>query len=448
MDRRTFLKTCGFAGYLLCQPQMTVWALNSKPSIENKRLIVCFLRGAVDGLNVVVPFGDPNYYQLRPTIAVARPGQDAGCLNLDGHFGLNPGMEPLMGLWQQKQLAFVHACGSPDPTRSHFDAQDFMESGTPGDKRISTGWLNRLVTTIPQASKSPVQCVSVGSVLPKIFTGPASVATIQNTAGPSRLPIDNPAIASAFNKMYGDTTNIGQSNSGPSNTGPNSANRDNTSTANSSLSNIGQAYQEGMAAHKEINDELSKPAFDPEQIMANHGAPLPSANRNFGSQLARIFRSDPAVQVAFIDFGGWDTHTGEGNGRGALANRLRTLAQGLADLAAGLGPLFKDTNIIVMSEFGRTAKENGNGGTDHGHGNAMWLLGGSLPGGRVYGKFSSLANSDLHEGRDLPTSTDFRSVAGNIISQNFELSQKQMNSIFPSFNNSSRDYPLNARVTL
>ncbi len=423
MDRRTFLKSCGLAGYLLCRPQITVWALNSKPSVQNKRLVVCFLRGAIDGLNVVVPFGDPNYYQLRPTIAVARPGQNAGCLNLDGHFGLNPAMAPLMPLWQQKHMAFVHACGSPDPTRSHFDAQDFMESGTPGDKRISTGWLNRLVTSIPQANKSPVQCVSVGSILPKIFTGPASVATIQNTAGPSHLPIDNAAIAGAFERMYGDASNKAQAN-------------------------ISQAYLEGMAAHKEINTELSKPVTDAEQVMANHGAPLPSANRDFGSQLARIFRSDPAVQIAFIDFGGWDTHTGEGNGRGALANRLRTLSQGLADLASGLGPLFKDTNIIVMSEFGRTAKENGDGGTDHGHGNAMWLIGGSLPGGKVYGKFSSLANSDLHEGRDLPTSTDFRSVVGNVISENFELSQKQMSSVFPSFNNSSRDYPLESRPTL
>jgi len=419
MDRRAFLKSCGVAGALLLQPHMTVWAMNSKPAVENKRLIVCFLRGAVDGLNVVVPYGDPNYYQLRPTIAVAKPGQDAGCLDLDGHFGLNPGMEPLMGLWQQKQLAFVHSCGSPDPTRSHFDAQDFMESGIPGDKRISTGWLNRLVSTIPQATKSPVQCVSVGSVLPKIFTGPASVATIQNTAGPSRLPIDDPNIAKAFNRMYGDTTGgVPQ--------------------------NIAQAYQEGMAAHKEINDELSKPP-DNEQSMANHGAPLPT-NRNFGSQLARIFRNDPAVQIAFMDFGGWDTHTGEGNGRGGLANRLRTLAQGLADLSTGLGPLFKDTNIVVMSEFGRTAKENGNGGTDHGHGNAMWLLGGSLPGGRVYGKYTSMANADLHEGRDLPTSTDFRSVLGSIISQNFELNQKQMDSVFPSFNNNGRDFPLTART--
>jgi uncharacterized protein (DUF1501 family) len=438
MDRRTFLKSCGIAGYLLCQPQMTVWALNSKPATENKRLIVCFLRGAVDGLNVVVPFADPNYYTLRPTIAVARPGQDGGCLNLDGHFGLNPGMEPLMGLWHQKQLAFVHACGSPDPTRSHFDAQDFMESGAPGDKRMSTGWLNRMVTAIPQANKSPVQCVSVGSVLPKIFTGPASVATIQNTAGPSRLPIDNPAIASAFNRMYGVTVNVG----------PPTESQSHGSQSDVAQSNIDMAYQEGMAAHKEINAELSKPADDPEQIAANHGAPLPSANRNFGSQLAHIMRSDPAVQIAFIDFGGWDTHTGEGNGRGALANRLRTLAQGLADLAGGLGPMFKDTTVVVMSEFGRTAKENGNGGTDHGHGNAMWLLGGSLPGGRVYGKFSSLANSDLHEGRDLPTSTDFRSVVGSIISQNFELSHKQMGTIFPSFNNSSRDNPLANKATL
>jgi uncharacterized protein (DUF1501 family) len=446
MDRREFLKSCGLAGYMLCAPHMSVWALNSKASVANKRLIVCFLRGAVDGLNVVVPFADNNYYQLRPTIAVARPGQDGGCLNLDGHFGVNPGLEPLMGLWAQKQLAFVHACGSPDPTRSHFDAQDFMESGIPGDKRISTGWLNRLVTAIPQANKSPVQCVSVGSVLPKIFTGPAAVATIQNTSGPSRLPIDNAAVAAAFNKMYGVAAGATDGKNTDANSTKGSSAHAQTDQKHS---NISMAYEEGMAAHKEINDELSKPlTADPEQLMANHGAPLPSANRNFGSQLARIFRSDPAVQVAFIDFGGWDTHTGEGNGRGALANRLRTLAQGLADLASGLGPLFKDTNIIVMSEFGRTAKENGNGGTDHGHGNAMWLLGGSLPGGRVYGKFSSLANGELHEGRDLPTSTDFRSVIGSLISQDFELSQKQMNAVFPSFNNSARDNPLISRATL
>jgi uncharacterized protein (DUF1501 family) len=399
MNRREFLKAAALSSMIFL-PGIRGWALsgdNAGPS--TKKLIVVLLRGGIDGLNVVVPYGDPNYYSLRPTIAVAKPGTANGAIDLNGYFGVHPSLNPLMPYWQDKSLAFVHAAGSPDPTRSHFDAQDYMETGLLGGKFSSTGWLNRLVSSIPN-QHSPVQALSVGPLLPRIFTGPAPVATVENARGPTNLPIDRPQIAQAFQSMYSGTDDIDM------------------------------AFAEGMAAHKTINSALTAPQQQ-EQIMANRGAPLPTAS--FGKQLANLFEKDPTVQVAFIDFGGWDTHVGEGAGKGQLANRLTPLASGLADLIDGLGPMYADTSIVVMSEFGRTAKENGNGGTDHGHGNVMWLMGGGVIGGEVYGRWSSLANNDLHEGRDLPTSTDFRTVLSFILNEQMKVSKKSMEQIFPDF---------------
>jgi uncharacterized protein (DUF1501 family) len=399
MNRREFLKAAALSSMVFL-PGIRGWALsgdNAGPS--TKKLIVVLLRGGIDGLNVVVPYGDPNYYLLRPTIAVSKPGTANGAIDLNGYFGVHPSLNPLMPYWQDKSLAFVHAAGSPDPTRSHFDAQDYMETGLLGGKFSSTGWLNRLVSSIPN-QHSPVQALSVGPLLPRIFTGPAPVATVENARGPTNLPIDRPQIAQAFQSMYSGTDDIDM------------------------------AFAEGMAAHKTINSALTAPQQQ-EQVMANRGAPLPTAS--FGKQLANLFEKDPTVQVAFIDFGGWDTHVGEGAGKGQLANRLTPLASGLADLIDGLGPMYADTSIVVMSEFGRTAKENGNGGTDHGHGNVMWLMGGGVTGGEVYGRWSSLANNDLHEGRDLPTSTDFRTVLSFILNEQMKVPKKSMKQIFPDF---------------
>ena len=189
-----------------------------------------------------------------------------------------------------------------------------------------------------------------------------------------------------------------------------------------------------MAAHKTINNALNAPEkLDMEQVSANRGAPVAKNYGGFGNQLANLFRRDASIQVAFTDLGGWDTHVNQGAGSGQLANNLSTMGKGLADLCQGLGPLLRNTTIVVMSEFGRTAHENGNGGTDHGHGNVMWVLGGEVPGGKVYARWPGLATKDLNEGRDLQTTTDFRSVLSWTLNEQLLVSRKELDRIFPGF---------------
>jgi uncharacterized protein (DUF1501 family) len=278
----------------------------------------------------------------------------------------------------------------------------------------SSGWLNRLVSELP-SDNSPVQALSIGPILPKILSGPATVATVERVGAPTKTPLDRPVVGELFTSMYAARGDY-----------------------------LANAFDEGMSAHKTINDSLSQPApemstSDPnagdkqEAMAANRGAPQPKAFSNFGKQLSNLFIKDNTVQVAFLDFGGWDTHIREGNGKGALADKLKTLSLGLADLAQGLGDLYDDTTIIVMSEFGRTAKENGNQGTDHGHGNAMWLMGGGVDGGRVFARWGGLATGDLHEQRDLPTSTDFRSVLSSTLNNQMHISQVSLAKVFPNF---------------
>jgi uncharacterized protein (DUF1501 family) len=410
MNRREFLKLAAASSVCLFSPVGSAWALrNGGEDADGKKLIVVLLRGGADGLSIVAPYGDSKYYDIRPRIALARPGTADGVLDLDGYFGLHPALAPLMPFWQNKSLAFVHACGSPDPSRSHFDAQDYMESGVPGMRSINTGWMNRLVSQLP-AKNSPVQAISLGPTLPRIFSGPASVATVAKNVKSQKMAVDRPGIGKAFNQLYSGLND-----------------------------DIGKAYAEGIAAHLEVNRVLtaaekeSPDSMSQEQIIANRGAPSPKNFNQFGKQVAALFRNDPAVQVAFIDFGGWDTHVNQGTAQGQLANHLQPLATGLADLIQGLGPMYKNTTIAIMSEFGRTAKENGNSGTDHGHGNVMWLLGGDIPGGKVYGRWAGLATNQLHESRDLPTSTDFRSVVSTLLSDHMNVSQIALAKVFPDF---------------
>jgi len=205
---------------------------------------------------------------------------------------------------------------------------------------------------------------------------------------------------------------------------------------------MSKAFASGKSARSKVDAIMTEAAAEPqeemaamtkEQIIANRGALTPKSSPEFGKQLATLFTKDPTVQVAFIDFGGWDTHVREGAEQGQLANLLQPLAGGLADLVRGLGAVYNNTTIVVMSEFGRTARENGNGGTDHGHGNAMWLMGGGVPGGKVYGRFGGLADNQLNEARDLPTSTDFRAVISSVVSSRLGLSAKQMAVVFPGY---------------
>jgi len=365
------------------------------------RMVVVFLRGAVDGLNVVVPHGDREYYQARPSIAVARPGQPNGAIDLTGYFGLHPALRPLLPYWESGQLAFVHASGSPDNSRSHFEAQDYMETGTPGQHNTRDGWMNRLQAYLPQEN-SPVQALALGESIPRILSGTQVVANMSTGRDAARPTlIDQPKVSQAFGTLYaGDDA-------------------------------LGKAYRDGVAARKELMSELSSS----EQRIANNGAPLPNGLAIDNTRLGRLMRSDTRIRLGFLAVGGWDTHTNQGNGAGQLAGRLNPLAVGLATLAQELGPAFNDTVIVVVSEFGRTFRENGNGGTDHGHGNAIWLLGGNVRGHTIYGQWPGLDKNALYEGRDLAITTDFRAVMATLAEKHLRIQDSALQKIFPQYGN-------------
>jgi uncharacterized protein (DUF1501 family) len=397
MNRRDFMSLAAASGAILLPVGRHAWAASvPDASATKKKLIVIMLRGAVDGLSVVAPHGDAEYYRLRPNIAVPKPGQENGAIDLDGYFGLNPSLSAVQPLWQQGKLAFVHASGSPDITRSHFDAQDYMESGTPGRKGTQDGWMNRLLAQMPGPS-TPTRAVSVGPVMPRILTGNIEASNIASGSAASRPTVlDRPKINKAFSQMYqGDDK-------------------------------YSKSFQEAQETHKEVMGSL-----DDEMKAANGGAPLPNGFPDDAQRLAHLMRNDRNVQFAFMALGGWDTHVNQGTVKGQLANRLEPLGTGLATLAQQLGPTFDDTTIVVMSEFGRTVKQNGNNGTDHGHGNVMWVLGGGVNGGKVYGDWQGLDNAHLYEGRDVPVTTDFRWVLAQVAERHLRMSDAALQQVFP-----------------
>jgi uncharacterized protein (DUF1501 family) len=400
MQRRGFLNTLALGAGIVLPLGRNAWAAtNSSASPTGRKLVVVMLRGAVDGLNVVAPVGDENYLRLRPGIGLASPGMENGALDLDGYFGLHPALASLQPLWQQKKLAFVHASGSPDATRSHFDAQDYMESATPGRKNTPDGWMNRLVATLP-GTATPSRLLGIGPVMPRILAGQAAAVNLPNVAAGTKADIlDRPGIGAAFDQLYANHPRFGR------------------------------AYDDGRKAHREV---MMAAAETPQMQAADRGAPLPNGFPDDAARLATLMRNDPKIQMAFVALGGWDTHVGQGAGTGQLANRLAPLGQGLAVLAERLGPLFDDTVVVVMSEFGRTARENGTGGTDHGHGNVMWVIGGKVSGGRVYGDWQGLEDVALNEGRDLPVTTDFRSVLAQIAERHLLLTDKELGQVFPA----------------
>ncbi len=369
-------------------------------------MIVIFLRGAVDGLNVVVPYREAAYYDARATIAIPQPGQNGGALDLDGQFGLHPALAPILPLWQQGSLAFVHSSGSRDATRSHFEAQDNMESGITGTQKIHDGWMNRLLSSL--SGKNPIQAVNVGDVTPRILSGRMPVATLglgRRAANP--ISLDRPQVGNAFDRLY------------------------------SGNDKISQAYQEGRVARKALLADL-----EADMKMANKGAPLPSGFASDAQHLAQIMNKDPRVVLAFMALGGWDTHVNQGASQGQLARNLEQLGKGLAVLQTTLGSTYTDTNILVMSEFGRTVHENGDGGTDHGHGNVMWLLGGGVRGGKVYGDWRGLASDQLYQQRDLAVTTDFRDVIAALLERHLHLPDRALSQILPSYQPMQKNLPL------
>jgi len=374
------------------------------PGTRPKRLVVIFQRGAADGLNIVVPHGEAAYYAMRPTINIPKKS----VLDLDGFFGLHPAMSSFEPLWKEKHLAIVHAAGSPDPTRSHFDAQDFMESGTPGVKVTEDGWLNRCLHELPSdgsvansaGEKSAFRAIALGPSLPRILAGrePAIAINNLNDFGVGGRNPKAAPIASTFEAMY----------------------------ANSVDTVLHGTGQETFDAVKMLK------AADPAKYRPAAGANYPRGR--FGDslkQLAQLIKANLGVQVAFADIGGWDHHVNEGSTQGQIANILGDFSGSLAALWTDLGDLAEDTVIVTMSEFGRTARENGNRGTDHGHANVMFVLGGPVRGGKVHGRWPGLDQSQLYEGRDLALTTDFRTVLGEVVSR--YLGNRDVSNVFPGY---------------
>jgi len=387
--RRIFLRNgaLALAGTTALPAFLTraVMAATTSATAQGKRLVVIFQRGAADGLNIVVPFREPNYYAMRPTIAIPQ----TQVLDLDGFFGLHPAMASLQPLYSQGHLAIVHAAGSPDGTRSHFDAQDFMESGTPGIKSTRDGWLNRALQAEDlrrHQEYTAFRAVALGSDVPRTLEGkiPAlAISNVQDFAVGGRGPKPAPA-ATAFQAMYDQSSD-------------------------SLLHNAGDSSFEAIKMLR---------ATDPA-----HYAPSPEANypdspfaKNM-KQIAQLLKANLGLEAAFTDIGGWDTHQNQGSTDGQLANRLRDFSDSIAAFWRDMGPDAESITLVTMSEFGRTAAQNGTGGTDHGHANAMFVLGGNVRGGKVYGKWPGLADHQLNEGRDLAITTDYRQVLGEVVSR-------------------------------
>ncbi len=409
MDRRYFLKSSGITlasfGLMSVAPQFLHQFANAQTltnaSGKKKILITIFQRGAVDGLNMVVPYGDGDYYNLRRTIAVQKPNQADGAINLDGYFGLHPSLKPLEKFWQNKQLAVVHSVGSPDNTRSHFDAQDYMEAGTPGVKSTRDGWLNRVLQTSKKENESPFRAVSMTQQLPRSLYGRAPSVAMTNLADFAiNAGIYTQSVQGGFEGIY-------QQNS------------------KDSLNETGKETFEAVNFLKQAN---------PAQYRAENGARYP--NNPFAQsllQIAQLIKANVGLEVAFTDTPGlnWDTHANEGGARGQIANLLNGFGQAIAAFATDLGKRMDDVVILTMSEFGRTVRENGSRGTDHGHANSMFILGNSVKGGKIYGDWKGLANENLYEGRDLAVTTDFRDVLGEVAFKH--LGNKSLDKIFPNY---------------
>ena len=416
MDRRVFMKsgalavvTMGLSPSFLRRTAFGSELMNGAAlkGARGKTLICLFQRGAADALNVVVPHGEAAYYRLRPNIAIPRPALSAGpagAIDLDGFFGLHPSLAPMKPLWDQGILAPIHAVGSPSATRSHFDAQDYMETGTPDQKGTRDGWLNRYLAVkgtceagcSHDAKPSPFRAVAMTQQTPRMLEGPSPTIAM-NSLDEFSVRAAGPA-ADRLEALY----------------------------RTGSADVVHAAGGEMFEAVKILK------AANPQKYQPQNSASYP--NSQFGTrlkQIAQLIKSDVGVEVAFADVGGWDTHVNQGGSTGQLAGRLDDFARSIAALVTDLGDRMADVTIMTMSEFGRTVRQNGNGGTDHGHASALFVIGGDVKGKKIYGKWPGLEPEQLYEGRDLALTTDFRSVFSEVASKH--LGATKMDSIFPGF---------------
>ena len=414
MERRAFVKSGALAlvtmGLSPTFLRRTAFGMELFNAPKGKVLICLFQRGAADALNIVVPHGEKAYYAMRPSIAIPQPSRNAigGAIDLDGFFGLHPALAPLKPLYDRKLLAAVHAVGSPSTTRSHFDAQDYMETGTPDNKGTADGWLNRYLAvkgTCDECNlaKTPFRAVSMTPQTPRILEGTSATVAM------------------------------------------NSLDEFSVRATGSSAERLEALYRTGSAdlvhgTGAEMFDAVKMlRAANPQKYLPQNGAEYPRSQ--FGLrllQIAQLIKANVGLEIAFADVGGWDTHVNQGSSTGQLAQRLDDFSRSIAALVTDLGDKLDDVVILTMSEFGRMARENGNRGTDHGHAGALFVIGGHVKGGKVYGRWPGLEQEQLFEGRDLALTTDFRSVFAEVVSDH--LGARALDRIFPGFSASPRDF--------
>ncbi|MGH7471794.1 MAG: DUF1501 domain-containing protein [Longimicrobiales bacterium] len=431
MERRVFVKSGALALLALGMPPEFITRsllAETRAAARKKTLICIFQRGAVDGLNMVVPFGDKSYFSDRRSIAIQAPARatTGGALDLNGFFGLHPALQPLRDLYTRNEMAIVHAVGSPHPTRSHFDAQDFMETGTPGVKSTRDGWLNRVLAGTPHdcadctgrtldnrqahaadhtsgqlamaSGVSALRGISLGAETPRALRGKYPTLSIPDldtfgVAGGRDASMEN-----AFTRTYG-------------------------TEAGTIIGNAADGAFEAMQILKRANLTQYRPASGVEYPAGEFGRSL--------RQIAQLIKAGVGVEIAFVDIGGWDTHQAQGGDQGQLANRFRELSRGIRALYDDLGDRMDDVVLLTMSEFGRTVRENGTGGTDHGHATCMMVMGGPVAGGKVYGEWPGLAREQLYEGRDLAVTTDFRDLFAEVVQKH--LGAKELGKVFPGY---------------
>jgi uncharacterized protein (DUF1501 family) len=403
LTRRIFLRGSAIAMAGMGQAPMWLARAAASESRKRKTLVAIFMRGAADGLNIVVPFGDPRYRELRPNLGLQAPvkgndnegnGPFGSVIDLDGKFGMNAGLRPLKALWDKKQLAIVEATGSPDPSRSHFDAQDYMESGTPG--KTGSGWLNRALGDAGSDS-SPLRAVALSNRVPRTLRGDHEAVALGNVQD---FYISDQDRLKILKNMY-------------------------SLTPDTQLRRTGKDAFDAM----KMLQSLDHGAADREPAGVNR--PTYQAGGQLGRnlrELARLIKSDAGVEAAFAEVDGWDHHRNE---NGQLSNLLNQFSNAIAAFCQDLGSRMEDVVIVTMSEFGRTAEENGTGGTDHGHGSLMMVLGGPVQGGKIYGEWPGLEKEQLFEGRDLAVTTDFRTVLSELVRGH--LGQSDLSSVFPGF---------------
>ena len=401
-SRRRALKALLGTTSLWAAPNL--WAQNTPA--PRGRLVVVLLRGAYDGLSALVPYADPHYDALRPSIAIAAPdGSDQTTLALDATFGLHPALAPLLPLWKEGVLSVVPASGSATATRSHFDAQRYLELGTHGKLNGGAGWLNTLAGLEGPASDTRTHLVGVGEANPLILAGTQPNKLVPKGPAATREGVlGNERTREAVMALYaGDDA-------------------------------LSQAFRAGAQSRQDTAKTLTAAIGDPalntrEMQAANNGAGSAQGLLLDAQHLGTLMRQNRALTLGFLSAGGWDTHANQGAATGTLARNLEGLGNALVQLRRDFSS--PQDVIVVLSEFGRTAAENGTRGTDHGHGNAMWLMGDAVNGGRWHGGWNGLAPDQLNEGRDLPVLNDYKAVLAQVLRATHGLSNPQLAQLFP-----------------